>query len=123
MRRHAAERGAVTSRFGCRNPDTDWRAGRSVGFREEAAVAGKARLHGPDGRADVTLRLDQGRGKRPRPVRKNGPVTIQNTAVERRSACALRHWARTPRQACRLSVTPISDPLPLPLGRRGKETE
>src|SRR4029453_4854730 len=77
-----------------RNPGADWRAGRSVGFRKEAAVAGKARLHGPDGRADVTLRLDQGRGKRPRPVWKNGPVTIQNTAGERREASVPSHGAQ-----------------------------
>ncbi len=38
----------------------------------------EARLHGPDGRADVILRLDQGRVKRSRLVRKNGPARIQH---------------------------------------------
>src|SRR4029453_5946974 len=53
-----------------------------------------ARLAGTDGRGDVTRRLDKGRGKRPRPVWKNGPVTIQNTAVERREASAPSHGAQ-----------------------------
>src|SRR6266508_6142382 len=60
MRCHAAEWGAVTGRFGPHKPGADRRTGGPVGFPKEAATAVKAWLHGPDGRAGLKIRLDQG---------------------------------------------------------------
>ena len=78
-----------------------WRTGRSVGGpRGPLPGRREARLYGPDGRASVIPRPDQGARA---PVRFGRTARYwQNTAVERRLACALRHWARTPRQACLL---------------------
>src|ERR1700716_2134937 len=102
MRCHAAEPGAVTSTVsGLTSPPYSWRTGRSVGGpRGPLPGRREARLYGPDGRASVIPRLDQGARA---PVRFGRTARYwQNTAVERRLACALRHWARTPRHACLL---------------------
>jgi len=59
MRCHAAVRGAVTGRSGPHKPGADRRTGRSVGFREEAALpwrhAARTGL-----KADVILRWIKG---------------------------------------------------------------
>jgi len=102
MRCHAAEPGAVTSTVsGLTSPPYSWRTGRSVGGpRGPLPGRREARLYGPDGRASVIPRPDQGARA---PVRFGRTARYwQNTAVERRLACALRYWARTPRQACLL---------------------
>src|SRR5438477_1992171 len=119
MRCHAAEPGAVTSLRGLHNPGCSWRAGRSVGFREEAARAprGAALRTGRKGERNTS---PGSRCESTRPVRKNGPV-LQNTAVERRLACALRHWARTPRQACLLPGCADRRSAPSLLSRDGEK--
>ena len=86
MRCHAAEPGAVTSTVsGLTSPPYSWRTGRSVGGpRGSLPGRREARLYGPDGRASVIPRLDQGARA---PVRLGRTARYwQNTAVERRLA-------------------------------------
>ena len=120
MRCHAAEPGAVTSLRGLHNPGCSWRAGRSVGG-PQGKLPGRreARLYGPDERASVIPRPDQGARA---PVRFGRTARYwQNTAVERRLACALRHWARTPRQACLLPGCADRRSAPSLLSRDGEK--
>ena len=120
MRCHAAEPGAVTSLRGLHNPGCSWRTGRSVGG-PQGKLPGRreARLYGPDERASVIPRPDQGARA---PVRFGRTARYwQNTAVERRLACALRHWARTPRQACLLPGCADRRSAPSLLSRDGEK--
>ena len=67
MRCHAAERGAVTGTAGLTNPTlTGVPGGPSASVRKLPAQ--DARLDGPDGRAGLKARPDQGVAK-PHPVR------------------------------------------------------
>ena len=121
MRCHAAEWGAVTGRFGSHKPDADRRTGGPVGFRKEAASAVKAWLHGPGGRAGLKDRLDQGVALHT----SSGPEEWPGDEIKHRGGAPVgvrpTSLGAHARQACCLSVTPIGVPLPLPLGRRGKE--
>src|SRR5258706_15614225 len=98
MRCHAAEPGAVTSTVsGLTSPP-------SLAYREVRRRPARAAARAPRGAALRTGRKGErntspGSGARA-PVRFGRTARYwKNTAVERRLACALRHWARTPRQA------------------------
>ena len=65
--------------------------------------------------------MDQGGNARP--VRKHGPVTSKNTAVERRPACALRYWARTPSLGVLVTKDRRSALRSLSLWENGKSKE
>src|SRR5207248_9172724 len=120
MRCHAAEPGAVTSLRGLHNPGCSWRAGRSVGFREEAARA-------PRGAALRTGRKGE-RNTSPG----SGCVSTRPVSEERPGTGKTPRWsagwrapyvigrARLARRACYQDAL-IGAPLPLFISRDGEK--
>src|SRR6267378_7480444 len=120
MRCHAAEPGAVPSTVsGLTSPPYSWRTGRSVGGpRGPLPGRREARLYGPDGRASVIPRPDQGARA---PVRFGRTARYwQNTAVERRLASGpIARAAGSSSHGEHVEGAPLGAPLPLSV----RETE
>src|SRR5438874_2355690 len=77
MRCHAAEPGAVTSLRGFTTPAVAGVPGGPSASARKLPGRREARLYGPDERASVIPRPDQG-ARAPSPVRKNGPVLAKH---------------------------------------------
>src|SRR5262245_39165964 len=113
-----AEPGAVTSRPGSQ-PGADWRGGRSVGFREEAALPGR---HAARAGRKGGHNTPPGSGTREAPQsgpeeRPDANTTPQWSAGRRAPYVTGR--ARLARRAVE-SVTPVGVPLPPPVWEKGK---
>ena len=115
-----AEPGAVTSRPGLVSPGLTGAAGGPSASARKLRCQGGT-LHGPDGRADIILRLDQGPRETPQSGREERPDanTTPRWSAGRR-APSVTGRARLARRAC-YNGSPVGAPLPLPYGRRGKK--